>query len=216
MTPGQSVIGYVRVSTEEQAASGLGLDAQRDTIQRECERRGWTLLRIEEDVLSGKSTKSREGLNRALDACRSGEAAGVVAAKLDRLTRSVKDFAGILEDATRHGYNVVAIDMGVDLSTPSGEFLASVMAAAAQWERKIIGERTKAALAAKRVREPGWKPGRPSGVDPVVRARIVGDRENGLTLQAIANDLNYCQVPTAQNGALWHPSTIAAVLKGAA
>ena len=143
---GDRVVGYVRVSTEEQGQSGAGLAAQRRAIKAECERRGWQLVRIEEDVLSGR-TLNRPGLNSALEACRSGEVSGIVVAKLDRLSRSLVDFAGLLAEAQSKGFNVVALDLGVDLSTPAGEFLASVMASAAQWERRIIGQRTKDALA---------------------------------------------------------------------
>ena len=83
--------------------------------------------RIEADVLSGKSLK-RPGLQRALADCRGGAADGIVVAKLDRLSRSLIDFAGLLEDARKRGYNVAALDLGVDLSTPAGEMLANVMA----------------------------------------------------------------------------------------
>jgi DNA invertase Pin-like site-specific DNA recombinase len=86
MGSGEKVIGYLRVSTDEQGANGAGLDAQRLAIEAECKRRGWQLVRIEEDVLSGRSL-NRPGLQRALQACASGEVAGVVVAKLDRLSR---------------------------------------------------------------------------------------------------------------------------------
>jgi DNA invertase Pin-like site-specific DNA recombinase len=80
VTEGTTVIGYARVSTEEQGAEGAGLEAQRAAIRAECDRRGWILDRIEEDVLSGKSLK-RPGLQRAVDDCRAGEADGLVVAK---------------------------------------------------------------------------------------------------------------------------------------
>src|ERR1700730_10653270 len=86
------VVGYVRVSTDEQADSGLGLAAQRTTVAAEAERRGWTLVAVHEDALSGKSL-DRPGLAAALAAIEAGEAAGIVVAKLDRLSRSLKDFA---------------------------------------------------------------------------------------------------------------------------
>lgn len=74
--------------TAEQGANGVGLDAQREAIEAEAERRGWQLVRIEEDRLSGKSL-NRPGLTRALKACKSGEVSGIVVAKLDRLSRSL-------------------------------------------------------------------------------------------------------------------------------
>ena len=98
---GEKVIGYVRVSTEEQSVSGAGLEAQRVAIQAECARRGWELAGVEKDVLSGKSLKP--GLQAALESCRSGEVGGIVVAKLDRLSRSLVDFANLLEGRRRKG-----------------------------------------------------------------------------------------------------------------
>ena len=135
------VVGYVRVSTDEQADSGLGLAAQRATVTAEAERRGWTLVAVHEDALSGKSL-DRPGLAAALAAVESSEAGGIVVAKLDRLSRSLKDFALLMERAQKRGWNLVACDLGIDLSIPAGEFMANVMGSAAQWERRIIGLRT--------------------------------------------------------------------------
>lgn len=215
MTSGARVVGYVRVSTLDQGDSGLGLQAQRDQIERECERRGWELVRVEEDVLSG-STMNRPGLSAALEACRSTEVSGVVVAKLDRISRSLIDFVNLIAEAQRDGWNVVALDLGVDLSTPTGEFFGTVLAAMAQWERRLIGARTKEALAAKREREPDWRPGRPSGIADDLRARIVAARENGATLKTIADALNADQVPTSQGGEFWWPSTVKRICEAVA
>ena len=83
-------------------------------------------------------------------------------ARLERLSRSLIDFAELLRQARAGGWNVVALDLGVDLSTPQGEFLANAMASAAQWERRIIGQRTKDALAVKRAQ--GVRLGRPPSI----------------------------------------------------
>src|SRR5437868_6572289 len=106
----QSVVGYARVSSGEQGESGAGLKAQKRAIREECARRGWHLVRIDEDVLSGKSMK-RPGLIAALDSCRVGETTGLVVAKLDRLSRSVVDFAKVLEEAHKRQFNVVVLDL---------------------------------------------------------------------------------------------------------
>lgn len=209
MGNGEKVIGYARVSTDAQGANGAGLDAQRAAIEAECERRGWRLARIEEDVLSGKNLK-RPGLQRALDACRAGEAAGVVVAKLDRLSRSLIDFAGLLEDARRYGYNVVTLDLGVDLSTPAGEMLANVMATFAQYERRLIGVRTKEALQVKKAQ--GVRLGRPPSIPADLAKRIARMRGRGMTLQAICDSLNAEGTPTARGGRLWRPTSLRAVL----
>lgn len=209
MGSGESVIGYARVSTEEQGVSGAGLTAQRRAIKAECDRRGWNLVRIEEDVLSGR-TLNRPGLTNALDACRSGEVSGVVVAKLDRLSRSLVDFAGLLVEAQAKKFNLVALDLGVDLSTPAGEFLASVMASAAQWERRIIGQRTRDALAVRK--EQGVQLGRPPLPRDALGRRVTSMRKRGMTLQGIADKLNEAGVPTLRGGRTWRPSSVNVVL----
>ena len=150
MTEGTNVIGYVRVSTGQQGESGAGLEAQEQAIRAECERRGWKLIGIERDVLSGKSMNGRHGLDRALRAVESGKAAALIAAKLDRVARSLKDFADLMERSRDNGWGLVALDLGVDTTTPNGEFMATVIAGIAVWERRMIGQRTKDALAVKK------------------------------------------------------------------
>jgi DNA invertase Pin-like site-specific DNA recombinase len=209
MTEGTTVIGYVRVSTQEQGEEGAGLEAQRKAIRAECDRRGWQLLRVEEDVVSGRTLK-RPGLQRALVDCRSGVSSGIIVAKLDRLSRSLIDFAGVLDDARKRGYNVVTLDLGVDLSTPAGEMLANVMATFAQYERRLIGQRTKEALAVKRAE--GVRIGRPAMVPAKVVRRIKRSRARGDSFRKIADRLNAAGVQTGHGGANWHPSTVRAVL----
>lgn len=218
MTKGSKVVGYVRVSTGAQGDNGLSLQAQREEIERECSYRGWELVAIEEDVSSGKTTKRRPGLERALAGCRSGETAGLVCSKIDRLSRSVIDFAKLLEDARRRGYNVVVLDLGVDLSTPNGELVANVLANVAQWEARIIGERTRTALAVAKKRSPaelrrlGKQPvGRPRTLPGDVRRRIVAERNRGDSLAEITRRLNEESVPTGQGGKCWYPSTVRTV-----
>jgi DNA invertase Pin-like site-specific DNA recombinase len=132
-------------------------------------------------------------------------------AKLDRLSRSLIDFAGLLERARREGWAVIALDLGVDTTTPAGELVANVMAAVAQWERRAIGERTRAALAVRR-RE-GVRLGRPPSVSPEIRARVVAERAAGRTFRRIARGLNDDAVPTAHGGERWHGETIRRVVQ---
>lgn len=205
------VVAYVRVSTEEQAASGAGLDAQRALIDAEVTRRGWTLLETYTDAgLSGKSINNRPALGAALTAIESGQAGTLVVAKLDRLSRSLLDFAELMARAQRAGWNLVALDLGIDLSTPAGEFLASVMASAAQWERRIIGQRTKDALAARRAA--GVRLGRPSKVPVDVLDDIALARISGRSLRGIASDLTVAGVPTVRGGAAWSASSVQAII----
>lgn len=203
-----AVVGYVRVSTDEQAESGLGLAAQRAAIRAECGRRSWKLVAIHEDALSAKSL-NRPGMAGALLAMESGSASAIVVAKLDRLSRSLGDFAGLMSRAQAGGWNLVALDLGIDLTTAAGEFMANVMASAAQWERRIIGQRTREALAAKRAH--GVRLGRPVTLAPDVVERIVTARAAGAGWSTIARDLDADAVPTAHGGARWYPSTVRAI-----
>jgi DNA invertase Pin-like site-specific DNA recombinase len=204
------VVGYVRVSTSEQGESGAGLEAQRAAITAACEQRGWQLVAIEEDVASGKSRNRRPGLDAAIRVCERGSAEGLIVAKLDRLSRSVVDFASMLERARRRKWALAALDLGVDTSTPSGEMMANVLISFAQYERRLIGQRTKDALAVKRSQ--GVKLGRSSTLPTGVRQRIVRDRAKGLSYRAIADRLNAANVPTGQGGRQWYAMTVRTVL----
>ena len=208
------IIGYVRVSTDEQADSGAGLAAQRAAIEAEAARRGWQLVAIHEDAgASGKSLNGRSGLTAALAAIEAGEASGLVVAKLDRLSRSLLDFAGLMERSQRKGWALVALDLGVDTSTPSGEMMASVLAIFAQFERRLIGQRTRDALAVKKAQ--GVQLGRPRTMPGTIRERIRHEREQGCSLTAIAAGLNADGIGTAQGGSRWYPSTVRATLLAA-
>lgn len=205
------VVAYTRVSTEEQASSGAGLDAQQTLIDAEVARRGWTLLETYTDAgVSGKSISNRPALAAALVAVESGQAGTLVVAKLDRLSRSLLDFAELMAGAQRAGWNLVALDLGIDLSTPAGEFLASVMASAAQWERRIIAQRTRDALAAKRAA--GVRLGRPSEVPVSVLDHIAHARAAGRSLRGIAADLTAAGVPTIRGGASWSGASIQSIV----
>lgn len=204
------VVGYIRVSTAEQADSGAGLAAQNEAIQAAVEARGWRLVAICEDRgISGKSTR-RPGLDRALRLLDHHEAQALVVAKLDRLSRSIVDFVGLMDHAQRKQWAVVALDLGVDTTTPQGEVIANIMASFAQFERRLIGQRTKDALAAKR--RQGVILGRPPTLSMDLRLRLRGMRESGMTLQAIATRLNDEHVPTAQGGREWYPATVRRIL----
>ena len=210
-----TVIGYVRVSTGEQARSGLGLDAQRSAITEAVERRGWHLREIAEDAgRSAKTRNRRPGLQGALDAIGRGEADTLMVSKLDRLSRSLPDFADIMGEAKSGGWNLVALDLGVDTSTPAGSMVATVMAAVAQWERDIISERTVDGLAEKKKR--GARLGPPVQLPDDLRHRIVAMHDAGTSLNAIARTLNDEGVPTAKGGRQWYPTTVAHVIRSVA
>jgi len=173
---------------------------------------GWEVVKFFVDAAaSGKSLVGREALAAALVSIEAGDAEVLVVAKLDRLSRSLLDFAELMARARDNEWNLVALDLGIDLSTPAGEFLSSIMASAAQWERRIIGQRTREALAVKRAS--GVRLGRPPTLPQAVVERIRTAREGGMGLAAIAEALTTDAVPTAQGGRRWYASTVRGVLE---
>lgn len=204
------VLGYVRVSTDEQHAPGAGLAAQRAAIAAEAERRGWELLEIVgEDAGASSATLDRAGLSGALDRLDAGEADVLVVAKLDRLSRSVAQGAQVMDRAKRRGWSLVALDFGLDTTTPAGEMVANVILSTSQYERRLIGQRTRDALAAKRAA--GVRLGRPQQLPDDVVQRIVREHAAGASLRAICRSLDADGVPTARGGQ-WHAATVRAVL----
>jgi DNA invertase Pin-like site-specific DNA recombinase len=213
MTPQEGrelkAVGYVRVSTDDQADSGAGLEAQRRAIRDEASRRGWQLVEVVEDAASGKSLAGRPGLQKALRAVEDGRADTLVVAKLDRLSRSLLDFSALMERSRKGGWAFVALDLGVDTTTPAGEMMANVLAVFAHFERRLIGQRTKDALAVKK--SEGVHLGRPRRLPESVRMRIRDLRVQGRSFAFIARELNSDGVPTAQGGRAWYPSSVRAV-----
>ena len=168
-------------------------------------RRGWEVEWVEDRGYSAKSLK-RPGIADALDRLKAGDVSVLVVSKMDRLSRSLLDFASIMQRAQREGWALVALASPADLTTASGEAMAGVMAVFAQLERRLIGERTKAALAQKRAE--GVKLGRPRLLPDAVVERIRNEREREQSFAAIAASLNAEGVPTAQGGAQWWPATV--------
>jgi DNA invertase Pin-like site-specific DNA recombinase len=208
------VLAYIRVSTEEQRGSGAGLEAQRATILAECERRGWHVVEVIEDAGYSAKDLKRPGVMAALDALKSRRADALVVAKLDRLSRSMLDFAAIMAAAQKQHWGLIALDCAVDTTTPAGEAMANVLATFAQFERRLISQRTKDALAVKKAQ--GVRLGRPRQLPAEIAERIVAERAAGSTLSAIAERLNQDRVATAQGGQRWYPSTVRAVLRSTA
>lgn len=209
-----SVIGYTRVSTEDQRISGLGLADQKCVIEREAERRGWSDVTYLSDEGYSAKNLTRPAIATALRMLADGRATVLVVSKLDRLSRSVLDFAALLERATKEGWQLVVLDLNVDTTTPSGQLVAHVMGAFSQYERQLIGARTAAALAQKKAQ--GARLGPPRQVTPEVVDRIVAERTAGASLRAIAAGLTADGVPTARGGAVWQASTVVGVLKSVA
>lgn len=200
------MLGYARVSTADQQEHGISLEAQHAAIEAEAARQGWCLVGIHQDVLSAKSTNGRHGLAAALAAIEAGQADGLIVTRLDRLSRSIVDFAQLMERARQGGWSLVLMDLAVDTATPLGELVAHIMASLAQFERKQIGARTKEALAYKKSQ--GVRLGRPRLLTSETARWVRTLRRRGLSLVAIAERLNGDGVATPASGKQWHATTV--------
>jgi DNA invertase Pin-like site-specific DNA recombinase len=208
VSPAPRIIGYLRVSTEEQAESGLGLEAQERKIRAAAELHGWELVDVIADEGVTGTTLKRPGLRRAMRAIAKRQADGLVAAKLDRVSRSSVDMALVFEWFRDADAQLVLLDVpGLDTSTPIGKAMSTLMAMFAELERDLIAQRTREALASLRKR--GKPTGRPAVADNAhLQRRIQRMRAKGLTLQAIADELNAEGVPTLRGGREWRPSSV--------
>ncbi|MBE7193209.1 MAG: recombinase family protein [Gordonia polyisoprenivorans] len=204
-------LGYLRVSTDEQARSGLGLAAQRITVTTEADKRGFEVVgwRVDDGVSGTVAPEKRPALSAALQVLAAGDAERLVVAKLDRLSRSTMSALVLDATARREGWSIVFGDLDIDTATAAGQLVLSNFAALAQFERDRISERTREALAVKKAQ--GVRLGRPASVSTDVIARIISEREAGLTLRAIAEHLNHDHIPTAHGGRRWYASTVKAV-----
>src|SRR3984957_19395317 len=143
-------VGYVRVSTEKQADRGVSLDAQAEKIKAMAVVHNAELVEIIVD--GGESAKSlqRPGMERLLELVDAKKVQAVIIAKLDRLTRSVKDLCELLERFERRGVALVSVAESLDTGSAAGRLVLNIMTAVSQWEREAIGERTRDALSHKR------------------------------------------------------------------
>ena len=145
--PARTAIGYARVSTRDQAYKGHSLDAQRAKIEAYATLHDLELADVIVD--EGQSAKSldRPGMVKLLGMIRRRAVNVVVIAKLDRITRSVRDLGDLVELFQRSGVEFASVADNIDTSSASGRLVLNVMASVSQWEREAIGERTAEALA---------------------------------------------------------------------
>jgi DNA invertase Pin-like site-specific DNA recombinase len=196
----EAVVGYVR-----EVAVGDGLDIRRQAavITRLCQRLDWELVSL---ILEGGPAKgralSRPALGGALERLAAGELTCLVVTDLRTLYRSVGELGGVLEAIDRAGARLVSLAPPLDTGTPTGRAGARVLGAVSEWERMRSTERTRRGLAAARVLQPS--------IEPELKQRILSMRNAGMTLQAIADELNAAGIPTVRGGSMWRPSSVQA------
>ena len=210
----RTMVAYVRRSKANRKKAddpAYGIEAQRTAIKRAADANDWQLVWAPaDDGATGAHTR-RAGLTWTLEQLASGAADGLVIAKLNRLSRSVADFAQVLRIAKKQKWSVVALDLGIDTATVNGRLVANIVMSVAEWEREIISQRTVEALA--EAKESGVRLGRPILVPKPIIRRVRRLRGKGHTLRAIADQLNADGIPTAHGGVAWYSSTVRGVLK---
>ncbi|MHC4063638.1 MAG: recombinase family protein [Planctomycetota bacterium] len=224
-------IGYVRVSTAEQADSGLGVAAQEERIRAYCQMKGLALQRMFADlgVSGGKRLRSRPNGAAMLAALKAGRTLAVVVLKLDRAFRNAVDCLATIEKWDCDGIALHIVDLGgnsIDSTTAAGKFMLTVLAGAAEMERNLIRERTKAALAIKRTRGERLSRYLPYGYDlapdgialaenqagQAIAGQIASMRASGRSLSRIARELNQSGVQ-AKHGGAWSHKVVGSVIK---
>jgi DNA invertase Pin-like site-specific DNA recombinase len=190
-----SARGLVRLDDRE-------LTQQTETIERFCASRGWELLALIREVESPATRGAGPPLlTRAIERLRRGDASYLVVAELKRLGRSVADLGGILNALEGANARLVSLDPPIDTGTSSGRMAVRLVNSISAWERDRRMHMTSAARVAATL-----------AIQPALKRRIVRMWRAGMTLQAIADELNNERVPTARGGTTWRPSSLQAAL----
>jgi DNA invertase Pin-like site-specific DNA recombinase len=150
-TQSTKAVGYIRVSTDKQTEHGVSLEAQQAKLTAYAQLYDIELIEVIVDAGASAKTLDREGLQRALGMLRKGQANALLVAKLDRLTRSVKDLGTLVEAYfSSDKITLLSVADNIDTRTEAGRLVLNVLGSVAQWERETIGERTAEAMAHKR------------------------------------------------------------------
>ena len=199
------VVGYIRVSTDKQADEGHSLAVQQAKLQAYCLVKDWALAEVVHD--EGYSAKSleRPGMQRLLAMVQACQVQVVVVTKLDRLTRSVADLDRLLKLFDKKGMALVSLQESLDATTATGRLMMNLLASVSQWEREVIGERTRDAM--QHLRRTGQVYSRPCLTDGAAINRMQQLRANGVAYRGIAQLLTTEGHQTARGGQ-WDESTV--------
>lgn len=219
----KQAIGYIRVSTEQQANEGVSLEAQKAKIAAWCVTNGYELVNVFVDAgISGKSMDKRPGLQDAMKSLKKGMA--LVSYSLSRLARSTKDALSIGETVAKRKADMVSLSEQIDTTTAAGKMMFQMLAVLAEFERNLVAERTTNALQHKKATNQKYTNITPYGFEAIegrlvqvqaeaaVVAEIQAARASGNTLQSIADSLNGRGIPT-KTGKTWQPATIHLLMK---
>jgi site-specific DNA recombinase len=195
----------------------VSLAAQQEKIQAYAVVKDWALVEVIRDEGVSAKTTNRPGLERLLILVESRQIEAVVVYKLDRLTRSVSDLNRLVELFERKGVALVSLQESLDATTATGRLMMNLLASVSQWEREVIGERTRDAM--QHLKAQGHVYSRPvfgeHPEDASTLARMQQERARGSSYEDIAERLNAAGIPTTRGGR-WQGNTVRRILLRAA
>lgn len=217
-------IGYVRVSTREQATLGLSLDMQKQKITSYCEINGWDLVEIIADEgISAKNLDNRPKLKRAIDDLLADKADGLVFWSLDRVFRNTKDAINTSDIFNKNGKALVSVNEKIDTTTPMGEFFFSLSASLGQLERRLTSERVKVCIERKKAQgehlgevpygytsDGKFLKFHPDQQKVITTIKTLSGQ--GMSYRKIARELNISQILT-KRGSSWSSPQIMRIIK---
>jgi DNA invertase Pin-like site-specific DNA recombinase len=202
----ETVLGYASVDAGHGEPSKHDLRRQAAEIAGECERRELCLLDIvQERERRHQRALERPGLGYVLGRIAAGEVSGLVVVELSRVTHSVPELGRVLAWLSRRNARLVAAVPGFDTYDEAGRLVLRTLIEVSGWERQRLVERTRIGMRAARRKGPATV-----ADNPELSERIAGMRARGMTLQAIADQLNADCIPTVRGGARWRPSSVQA------
>ncbi len=219
----KKAVGYVRVSTEEQAREGVSLENQRGKIKAYAELNDLELIEVVADEALSAKNLNRPGIKKILDMARNKEIGALVVYKLDRAFRSTIDALEVTKELDYYGVGFHSINERLDTKSPLGKFFFTLIAGIAEMERGIIAERTSDALQRKiengehvghipygyQIEESELIPYLPEQ-EIIKLARELRDR--GYTFQAIADEFKNRKIKTKRGKNQWYPTSIRNIL----
>lgn len=214
-------IGYVRVSTEEQAKEGISIDAQSEKLRQYADLHDINLVDIIVDAGASAKSLKRPGLDNALAMLQSGEADALLIYKLDRLTRSVVDLGRLIDEYFKR-YELLSVMDDLNTSSANGRLVLNVLTSIAQWERETICERTADSLQYMKEQRRvynhlplGYRDNggmlQPIDDEQITVAEIFDMKSKGMSMHKIANSLNERGIVGKRGGA-FYASTIRAII----
>jgi DNA invertase Pin-like site-specific DNA recombinase len=215
-------IGYIRVSTDEQAKEGVSLENQEQKIRDYCKLKDFEILEIIQDAGISAKNLRRPGAQRVIEMARNKMVDAVVVYKLDRMFRSTVDALETTKQFDKWNVSFHSIEETIDTKSAMGKFFFTLTAALAEMEREIIGERTRDVLQRKKANGEvyghvpfGFKRFKGKLLNHNAEQKIVqtvlGMRQQGLNYSRISRELNQAGFKT-KKGNQWFPQTVKNVI----